>query len=216
MEFIQIQVEQRDALGSSNANRLRRSGNIPAVLYGMQKRNLSLTIAESEVERFLRTGSHLVELRLGDQVRPAILRDMQVDATTDDVLHIDFHRVDADAPVETEIPIVFKGHAKGEREGGVFQSLEKSIMVSARPRDLPRDYVLDISELSLGDQITLEDLEAREGVTYTQPPETLIAHVTYPKVEAEEPAEGEEAEGEEAEAAAEGGEAQTDDESASA
>jgi large subunit ribosomal protein L25 len=187
MEFIQIEVKQREALGSANANRLRRAGDIPAVLYGMQKRNIALTIAQSEVERFLRTGSHLVELRLGDQVRPAILREMQMETTTDAILHIDFHRVDENAEVETEIPIVFKGHAKGEREGGVFQALQNSVEVSARPRDLPRDYVLDISEMALGDSITIATLQAGGGVRFTQAPDTLIAHVTMPKVAVETP-----------------------------
>jgi len=202
MEFIQIEVKQRDALGSANASRLRRAGDIPAVLYGMAKQNLALTIAQTEVERFLRTGSHLVELRLGEQVRPAILREMQMDSTTDEILHIDFHRVDQNAEVETEIPIVFKGHAQGEREGGVFQALENSVEVRARPRDLPREYVIDISGLALGDAITIATLEAGPGVTLTQSPTTLIAHVTMPKAAAEEPAEAPEAAPEGAEAAA--------------
>ncbi|MDJ0523072.1 MAG: 50S ribosomal protein L25 [Planctomycetota bacterium] len=199
MEFIQIEVSQRDALGTANANRIRREGNIPAVLYGMQKRNLSLTIAQTEVDRFLRTGSHLVELRLGDQVRPAILREMQVDATTDEILHIDFNRVDQDVEVETDIPVNFKGHAAGEREGGVFQTLENTVSVRARPGDLPSEYLIDISEMALGDSVTVGSLEERPGVTLTQLPETVIAQVTMPKAVAEEPAEGEVAEGEAAE-----------------
>lgn len=198
MEFIQIEVAPREALGTANANRLRRAGNIPAVLYGMQKRNLALTISGAEVDRFMRTGSHLVELRLGDQVRPAILREMQIDATTDSILHIDFHRVDHDAEVETEIPIVFKGHAAGEREGGMFQALENSVMVRARPRDLPREYVIDINEMHVGDTVTVGTFEAGEGVVLTQAPDTLIAQVTIPKLAVEE----EEAEGAEVEAEA--------------
>ncbi len=186
MEFIQIEVAPREALGTANANRLRRDGNIPAVLYGMQKRNLALTISGAEVDRFMRTGSHLVELRLGDQVRPAILREMQVDATTDSILHIDFHRVDHDAEVETEIPIVFKGHAAGEREGGMFQALENSVMVRARPRDLPREYVIDINEMHVGDTVTVGTFEAGKGVVLTQTPDTLIAQVTIPKLAVEE------------------------------
>jgi large subunit ribosomal protein L25 len=204
MEFIQIEVAPREVLGTANANRLRRDGNIPAVLYGMQKRNLALTISGAEVDRFMRTGSHLVELRLGDQVRPAILREMQIDATTDSILHIDFHRVDQDAEVETEIPIVFKGHAAGEREGGMFQALENSVMVRARPRDLPREYVIDINEMHVGDTITVATLEAGQGVTLTQVPETLIAQVTIPKLAVEE--EEGEGEGEVEEGADEAGE----------
>jgi len=209
MEFIQIEVQPRDAVGTANANRLRRAGNVPAVLYGMKRRNLALTIAGTEFARFLRTGSHLVELRLGEETRPAILREMQVDAVTDAILHVDFHRVDHDAEVDTEVPLIFKGRAKGEGEGGVFQVVQGTIAIRARPKDLRSDYTIDIREITLGQTVTVGDVEAGEGVTLTEDPSTLLAHCVMPKAVAEPaveeggvaPAEGgAEAEAEDAEA----------------
>ncbi len=181
MEFIQIEVSPREALGTSNSNRLRRAGNIPAVLYGMNRRNLALTISTSEVNRFLKTGSHLVELRLGDETRPAILREMQMDVVSESILHIDFVRVDADVEVDTEVPVTFKGRAKGESEGGVFQVVKPSIHVRATPKNLPASYVIDINEMSLGDHITVGDIVAGEGVTLTEEPLTLIAICAVPQ-----------------------------------
>lgn len=198
MEFITIDVNRREDLGSANAGRLRRSGQVPAVLYGMSRPNIPLTIAGAEMERFLRTGSHLVELRLGDKARPAILREVQYDEVTDTMLHVDFNRVDADAPVETVVPVNFKGRAAGEREGGVFQSIMPMVAISARPKDLPRQYTVDISELGVGESIHISDLEAREGVTFVEEATALVAHCVVPK-EVTEEVEGEE-EGAEAEA----------------
>ena len=175
MEFITIDVTPREEIGSSNAARLRRTGMVPAVLYGLQRRNINLAIAGNEIERFLKTGSHLVELRLGDQVRPAILREIQYDEVTDEMLHVDFTRVDADTAVETNVPVNYKGRAAGEGEGGVFQALMQTVAVSARPKDLPREYLVDISGMALNDTLRVGDLEERSGVTFVDDASISVA-----------------------------------------
>jgi len=185
MEFITIDVARREELGSANAARLRRTGQVPAVLCGLKRPTLTLSIAGGDLERFLKTGSLLVELRLGDRARPAILREIQYDEVTDEMLHVDFNRVDADKAVETSVPVTFKGRAQGEGEGGVFQALMHTVTISARPKDLPRDYLVDISGLALHDMVRVSDLEERPGVTFVDAADAIIAHVTEPKRVAE-------------------------------
>ena len=199
MEFITIDVDKREKLGTGESNRLRRDGMVPAVLYGMKRPNIELSVARTEIERFLRTGSHLVELKMGDKARPAILRELQTDAENDRILHADFVRVDDQHEIETEVPLNFKGRPKGEAEGGVFAAVHSSVVVKAKPAALPRQYTIEIAELGVGEAITLGDIEQREGVSFVEPLETVVANCNLPKVEADEPAEG--AEGE---AAAEG------------
>ena len=208
MEFIQIPVKLRDERGSKAARRLRRSGSIPAVLYGLGRRNLPITIAELEVERFMKTGSHLLELKLDEQTRPAILREVQWDNLTDSILHIDFHRVDRDADLEDDVLLVFKGEAAGIKEGGVFTALEETLRVSCRPNLIPREIVIDISGLAIGDAVYARDIELAEGVATVTLEDTILAHVALPKVVAEtteEDEEGETPEGEAPTAAPEGG-----------
>jgi large subunit ribosomal protein L25 len=181
MEFIQIVVTPREELGSANSRRMRGTGQVPAVLYGMKRPNMSLTIPESDLRRFLDSGSHLIELRMGDKTRPAILREVQVAELTDTILHVDFHRVDENDEVEDGVKVVYKGRAKGESEGGVFQSLQTHIQVRARPRLLPEEYLIDISGMTVGDAITVADLPVEDGVTILDAQTTLIAHVNLPK-----------------------------------
>ena len=176
MEFIQIQVEQREARGSRAMHRMRREARVPAVLYGLGRRNLPLTMPAEALDRFLRSGSHLVELEMGGETRDAILREVQVDPLTDKVLHVDFQRVEKDAPVEDEVPVVFKGTAKGMSEGGLFQTLRDLLRVSARPRDLPREILIDVSPLGVGDEIRVQDVKVSEGVTLLDDAEALVAH----------------------------------------
>lgn len=191
MDFITIDVAKREKLGSAESERLRRDGQVPAVLYGMKRPNLELTIARSDVERFLRTGSHLVELKLGDKARPAILREMQTDPMDATIIHVDFVRVDDENEVETEVPLNFKGRAKGEGEGGVFAAVLHSVVVKARPKFLPRQYTIEISELGVNEVITLGDIEQREGVSFVEPLTTVIANCAEPKAAADGDAEGE-------------------------
>jgi large subunit ribosomal protein L25 len=213
MEFIQIEVAVREELGTAHARRIRRAGNVPAVLYGMKRPNLQLSIAEEEMQRFLKTGSHLVELRLGDKTRPAILREIQQDPVSDEILHVDFHRVDHDVEVDDHVHVHFKGRAAGEKEGGVFQTLKETIHVRCRPKLLPEEFLLEIAEMHVGDTLKVSQLEVPAGVTILDDPDDLVAQVAIPKRVAavEVPAEEAEVEGEgEAEAAPEGEAAPTE------
>jgi len=177
MEFIQIQVTQRAERGTAAMHRLRRSGNVPAVLYGLQRRNLPLTIPARELERFIHSGSHLVELKMGDETRDAILREVQRDPITEEVLHVDLVRVDKEAQIEDEVPIRYKGIAPGTREGGLFQGLLDHFTVRARPRDLPEEIVLDITHLHVGDAIHASEVVLPDRVTSCHEDEDLVAHV---------------------------------------
>lgn len=177
MEFIQIEVQERAERGSAASAQLRRGGRIPGVLYGLKRRNLPLAVSADELERFLRTGSHLVELRMGERTRPAILREVQVDPISDAILHVDFVRVDKDHEIEDDVPVVFKGIAKGASEGGLFQGLMESVRVRCRPKDIPEEILLDVTPLRVGQAIQVKDVTTLEGVTLTNHPEEIIAQV---------------------------------------
>jgi large subunit ribosomal protein L25 len=216
MEFIQIEVAPRESVGSSTSRRLRRDGRVPAVLCGMKKPNLNLTIPLDALRRFLRSGSHLVELKLGGNKRPAIIREVQHDAVTDEILHVDFHRVDADHEVEDHVALHFKGRAKGEAEGGVFQALEETVTVRCRPKDLPAEYLLDINDMALGDTIHVSDLERLPGVEILDEAEHVLAQCTVPKrTAAEELPEEAEAAADEAPSAEDESAAESEEEAAS-
>lgn len=193
MDFIQINVALREENGSAAVRRLRRSGQVPANLYGLGRRNLSLAIGEEDLQRFLRADSHLIELKMGDETRPAIMREIQIHPVTDEVLHVDFTRVAADVEVEDHVRFTFKGRPKGASEGGVFNELMESVLVSALPKHLPHEIIVEVAELELGDGITVADLDIPANVTVVSNPEEMVCNVSTPKAVEEEPVEGEEA-----------------------
>jgi large subunit ribosomal protein L25 len=192
MDFVQIEVTRREKLGSGVSARQRREGRVPVVLYGLKKDTLPLVVKDDDLQRFLRTGNRLVELKLGDTTRTAILREVQYDPLNDHVLHVDFVRVDKDKEIEDSVPVIYKGRAKGAGEGGVFQSLRDHVDVRCRPAALPKEIVLEVDHLGLHEGIHARDIKLPAGVTLVTPPAALMCVVTMVKVEvvAAVPAEG--------------------------
>ena len=186
MEYVQISVDKRTESGGGAVRRLRRAGQVPGILYGLGRPNLMIAIADKELDRFRRSESHLVELKMGDKTRHAILRELQIDSLSDRVLHVDLSRVADDIEIEDTCRIEFKGRAKGTGEGGVFQPLSESIRVRALPKNLPGSILLDITELALGDAIRVSDLELPGDVVVLDAPEALICQVSTPKATADD------------------------------
>jgi large subunit ribosomal protein L25 len=216
MDFVQIEVTRREKIGSGVAARLRREGRVPVVLYGLKKETLPLVVTDNDLQRFLRTGNRLVELKLDGNTRTAILREVQYDPISDHILHVDFVRVDKDREIEDSVPVIYKGRAKGAGEGGVFQSLRDHVDVRCRPADLPKEIVLEVDHLGLHEGIHARDIKLPAGVALVTPPAALMCVVTMVKVEVAPavPAEGAPAEPEligRKEAAEEGAEAGGDE-----
>lgn len=181
MEYVQIPVDRRESKGSASMRRLRAAGRVPGVLFGQGRPNLELEVSEKELRRFLDSGSHLVELKMGDKVRHAILRELQVHPLTDRILHFDLGRVADDVAIEDDCRIVTKGRAKGTVEGGVFQSVLDRVRVRALPRDLPGQIVVDVTGLAVGDAIHARDLVLGDGVVLVTPPDETVCHCVVPR-----------------------------------
>ncbi|MEM6364402.1 MAG: 50S ribosomal protein L25, partial [Planctomycetota bacterium] len=114
-----IQVKRRDSIGTGATRRLRRSGHIPAVLYGHGESNEHLAIPEVQVRGLLRHHSKTVQLE-GDVRDTALVSEMQWDALGIEVLHLDLIRVNLKEKVEVTVPVHLQGEAVGTHEGGML------------------------------------------------------------------------------------------------
>ena len=219
-ERTKLIVAARSDLGSRESRRLRAQGLIPGVLYGRGK-PVAITIAERELRRALTGSAGLhsildVEIDGTGSTHASILKDYQVDAVRGGVTHVDLQEVRLDQPITASVTIHLLGaeESPGVREGGVAAQPLRELSVEALPLEIPEHFNLDVSQLSIGDVLRVSDIQAPEGVTVLDDPETVVATVAAPSriVEAEEAegvegeAEGEAAEGEAAaEAEAEAG-----------
>ena len=191
MDFITLEVARRDKKGSTASRKLRETGQIPAVLYGLGRPNADLSIAGEELERFFKTGSKLIDLKLGDKNQQAILRAKQHDPLSDAIIHIDLLRIDKDHEIEVSVDFEFKGIAKGIIDGGVFETVLTSVKVRATPTSLPKVIVVDISGLKIDDAVHVKDLNLPDGVKVMgHKPEDHVCHCVAQKVEVAEPVAG--------------------------
>ncbi|MEJ6511931.1 MAG: 50S ribosomal protein L25 [Actinomycetota bacterium] len=155
--------------GSRSSTRLRTDGLVPAVVYGLGRDAIAVSVPWPDLRRALTTEAGLnalITLDVDGQKDLAIIKDLQRHPVRRNVLHIDFLRVDPDAPVAVEVPLILVGEAKlvEARKGIVDQPL-KSLTVKAKPADIPSQIEIDITNLDIGVAITVETLTMPAGVT---------------------------------------------------
>lgn len=190
-----LNVKARQPSGKREARRIRRSGSVPAVLYGHGQEVVSLSVPAERVAALIRHGSRLVDLQ-GAVAETAFIRDLQWDTFGQEILHVDFTRISAEELVEVTVPVELRGEAPGVKEGGIVEHLLHEVEIGCRAGSIPEKLVVNINELNLGESLTIEDIELPEGVKILLEESATVASCHLPAVEEEEaePTEGEEPE----------------------
>jgi large subunit ribosomal protein L25 len=185
-ESITLTVQTREGRGRSDVRKLRAKGLLPGVIYGSGIEPQALSVPRSELLRVLHAhGAHpLVTIQVeGGEEYLALVKDLQIDAVRQLALHVDFHRVQADKPVQTEVEVHLTGEPAGVKVGGILEVAIRLVAIEALPRDLPESIDLDVSELDIGSVVRVGDLKAPSGVTILTDLEETLASVVAPKVE---------------------------------
>jgi large subunit ribosomal protein L25 len=198
---VTLRAETGRATGSRESRRLRRTGQVPAIVYGKSLDPINVSVDAHDLHMALHTeagANALINLEIEgqDQVL-ALARVIERHPFRNEYRHIDFVTVSLDETVHAEVVIHFLGTPVGVEEGGVFSPSKTHVVVETLVTSIPSGIELDISGVALGDALRIADLPELEGVTYTEDPETVLMSVTAPAAEIEE--EPEEGEGEEIE-----------------
>ncbi len=185
-----LQVSPRDASSTRAAGRLRRDGLVPAVIYGKKYDAANLKVDAKALRDLLghSTSEHiLVNLQIeGKGQQLALIQDVQHNALTGGIVHVDFHAVREDEKLHAKIPVLLTGESAGVKLGGLLEHLVHSIDIECLPKDLPETISFDISELEVGQSIHVRDLGLPEGVSTRLGGDVVVAMVSEPKV-SEEP-----------------------------
>lgn len=197
---IELEVLPRPERGKNEARRLRLRGRLPAVMYGLGKESISLSIDTEQITRILQSPSghnQILTVKVaGGETAAAMASDWQVDPVKGHLLHVDVLRVDLEKPVEVLVPVKTVGSSLGVREeGGVEELLRREVRVRALPLRVPEKIVVDVTNLELGQALRVGDLEPSEDYEVLTPAERIVVHVVTPKVVEEEEV-AEEVEGE--------------------
>ncbi len=184
----------------SSLNKVRNEGKIPAVVYGYGTKNTSVKVEEVDFIKLIREVGRngVIELEVGSNTVKVMVSDYQINPIKNKITHIDFLAINMKSELTVDVVVNLVGEAEGVKEGGVVQQPLFQLSVTATPDDIPENIEVDVTELNIGDTITVGDLKADKAYTINNEDEEAIVSVVPPTVE--EPAEeGEAAEGEEAE-----------------
>jgi large subunit ribosomal protein L25 len=199
-------AEERARTGSGVLKQMRREGYIPSVVYGGGSDNKNVKVHAKTFRDMLNNAasdSILVTLDLGDSnSQLAFLQDVQQNAITGEILHVDFLAVNQDTSINAALPLELTGEPEGVKAGGLLEQMLHSLDISCLPKDLPEGITADVSALEIGDALHISEVNFPEGVTPTLGGDVVVAIVAKTRTaqsEDDEEGEGEAAEGEAAE-----------------
>ncbi len=185
-KILDIPAQPRTSAGTSAVNRLRKSGSIPAVIYGRKTAPTNVQVDAKSFTKLLESSASdniLVSLKLGDQAQLALVQEVQHDHLRGGILHVDFHAVAMDEEIHAQVPLHLTGESPGVKLGGLLEIFHHNLEVRCLPKDLPENIEIDISTLEHGQGVNVGDVKLPEGVRAKLAADVLVLHCEAPKVE---------------------------------
>jgi len=194
MAQIIVEAAPRSDRGKNEARRLRKSGQVPAVLYGGKGESLTLSVNAKQVGGILRseTGHNtLFQVSVGGKQQPAIFKAWQVDPVSGNLLHVDLIRVAMDVRMRVKVPVHTFGEPAGvKQQGGIFETVTREVEIECLPTEIPAEFRMDVSELLIGKHLRAGELPIDPAkMKLITDPDRVIAHVVALRVEEEKPVE---------------------------
>jgi len=159
--------------GSRSSTRLRSDGHVPGVVYGLGREPAVVSVEWTSLRRVLSTDkgmNALIDLDVDGDTELVLVKDMQRHPVRRNVLHVDFLRLDRNAPVAVDVPVVVHGFAKDiEDRRGIVDQQMKTLTVFAKPADIPTQFDTNVDDLTIGGVITVGDIVLPDGVTTEMP-----------------------------------------------
>jgi large subunit ribosomal protein L25 len=187
-ESVVLVAQERKGQGSRAARRLRKEGKIPAVVYGHGEGTVSVALAADELSKAIRQGARVIDLKQGEKIQKALIRELQWDALGHDILHADFARVSADERITLDVRLELRGTSPGVTAGGVLVQQIHNLQVECPVVSVPESIRVNVGELQMDQVLYVRDLVVPEGVVVKSDPDAIVATVTQKVVEGEAPA----------------------------
>lgn len=172
METLKVKV--RDEHGTHKAQKLRKAGLVPGVLYGHGEKTVSISMDGHEISLAISRGERLLELDMDGGKSNVLIKHIQYDPFGQDILHVDFTRVDLDELVEVQVPVTLRGTPVGATEGGVLHQNFAQITIRCKVRDIPDDIRVSVAEMKVNDRIYMRDVKLPEGMTMIEDADSIL------------------------------------------
>jgi large subunit ribosomal protein L25 len=190
MEDTKLTAKKRNLEGSSNARRMRHTGNLPGVVYGGDKEPVSIELNAHDFGQILHHHSGesmIISIELeGEGSTQVLVKEVQHHPVTSDLIHVDFQRVVAGQAMTMDIQLELVGDAAGVKAGGILDQVMHSISVECLPKDLVEAIEIDVSDLAIGDNLHISDLGLDAKFKVLVDAEAIVCGVSGPQAEEEE------------------------------
>jgi large subunit ribosomal protein L25 len=189
-----VEAQPREAKGKNAARRVRRSGSVPATVYGAGKDPVSVSVNPKQITAILHsaTGHNTIfDLTLDGDAAKAMIVDWQYEPIKGSLLHLDLKRIAMDKMLTVEVPIQLTGEAVGVKvEGGILEQVLREVELECLPADIPARIEVDVTSLSFGQLLRVKDLPHGGKLHFLTDEDQVVAHVVAIKeVAAATPAE---------------------------
>ncbi|MDD5613553.1 MAG: 50S ribosomal protein L25 [Candidatus Omnitrophica bacterium] len=190
MEKLRIDVKRRDGVGKKYAGIIRRKGIVPAILY-KKGVNIPIELKEADLVRILHEAhseSFIAEIHVvsgkGEEIKTAILKDVEHDVIKGRIIHVDFQEISLDEIIKIKVPLEIKGEPVGvKRDGGVLDHLLREVEIECKASEVMSKIEINVDNMQIGDSLHLSDLSLPPGVKLTGDSSRVFVHVVAPREE---------------------------------
>jgi len=185
-ELVEAQPRPTDEARSKNAaRRVRRSGNIPAVVYGAKKESVAVTVNPKQISRILHSESGhntVFDLKVGSEQSKAMIVDWQYEPIKGSLLHIDLKRIAMDKALRVKVPVQLTGVPEGVKtQGGILEQIVREVEIECLPSDIPDHIDVDVTPLVFGQVLRVSDLPHSGKLKFITDETQPVAHITSVK-----------------------------------
>lgn len=179
---VPVAAARRTGRGKNQNNRLRAAKRLPAVLYGSMKEPLAISVDPGDITKIFRskyTYNTIIELDIQGEVKePSMMVDWQLDPIRDNIIHVDFKRIDLAKPMVVKVPVEFNGVPIGvKNQGGTLDIINRHVVVECLPEAIPEGLPAEIATMKLGDTIRAGELPLPDGMRLLSPSVLVLALV---------------------------------------
>ncbi|KAB7664949.1 50S ribosomal protein L25/general stress protein Ctc [Bacillus sp. B1-b2] len=182
-----LQANKRNTEKHSTLTKLRNSGDIPGIVYGSAVENTAISLSEANFLKVMKEAGRngVISLDVDGKTHNVVLNEYHSDPIKRNILHVDFIAVDLSKEMSAAVKVALTGDASGVKDGGVLQQALHEVTVTAKPTDFPQSIDIDISELQVGETITVGDIKGYAKIEINHDKEEVIASILAPRQEEE-------------------------------
>ena len=180
-----LQATERTDKRRGTLTKIRKEGNVPAIVYGAKKENTSIYLSEVQLLKTIKDVGRngVISLDVNGNTQNVIVTDYQVDPLKNGFIHVDFLAVDMSKEVTANVNVNLVGDAAGVKDGGVMQQSLFEVSIAAKPADIPPSIDIDVTNLQVADTITVADIKELGNFTVNHEEDEVIASILPPRQE---------------------------------